>query len=424
MGRGGVGEKSIQHGLNLPFEHGAETIRSRAGRCDVPGRRGLDAPDAGPGDGLLALRGGRRPARPVAGVPRPEAVVALARQTRRRGVRLGPRARYSRPGRTIREPRAPPTLTNSAGIRGGFLPRAVDEREPKSAASARVVLRARRCWPMLSGSTQWSVGDVGHRVAGSWRRDGDGLRSSDRDRSISFARRAQGIRGVGPVAGFHQGVGAGVEGRRASRLLSWIALHHNDFRRPRGAARISPSPARSAWSSPRAPSSVRTPCRQDISPPINLPHFSCCIRRRRPTRRCRSAPVPHLAASCCRDFHIWASNTVPRGWRPSRTERSPRWSAASASIRSATPIRRSWPCCLLLDLRAAWVGRRTPLESWPRHHQTQRWQFRAGEPTALRRDGIREHTNSANTGIRSGGRCAGCPPTRGLRKDNGRRPVS
>ena len=37
--------------------------------------------------------------------------------------------------------------------------------EPKSADSTRVVLRARRCWLMLSGSAQWSVGEVGNRIA-------------------------------------------------------------------------------------------------------------------------------------------------------------------------------------------------------------------------------------------------------------------
>ena len=35
----------------------------------------------------------------------------------------------------------------------------------------------------------------------------------------------------------------------------------------------SPSPAPSDWSSPRAPSSVKTPYRQDISPIISRPHF-------------------------------------------------------------------------------------------------------------------------------------------------------
>ena len=35
-------------------------------------------------------------------------------------------------------------------------------RRRKSPVSTRVVLRARRCWPMLSGSTQWSVGQGLH----------------------------------------------------------------------------------------------------------------------------------------------------------------------------------------------------------------------------------------------------------------------
>ena len=59
MGRGGVGEKSMQHGLNLPFEGARATILCGSGHCaGSPSSRTRCARRCSPGDGLLALRGG------------------------------------------------------------------------------------------------------------------------------------------------------------------------------------------------------------------------------------------------------------------------------------------------------------------------------------------------------------------------------
>ena len=73
---------------------------------------------------------------------------------------------------------------------------------------------------------------------------------------VSFAWVTQGLRGVRPLAGFHQGVGAAADGRGPRRFPARIALHHNDFRRPRGAARRARTRHRRAWCWPRAPSSA------------------------------------------------------------------------------------------------------------------------------------------------------------------------
>ncbi len=140
-------------------------------------------PTLGPGDGLLAMRRRRPPARPVAGVPRPDGC-------RRAGSSNASATCTARVAAAIFEARSDnpgaPGVVDSHEFgwvpRGRLLPRGVDgpqrrERrrlKPQSRRCALVsVLRAGHCWLMLSGSTHSSVGhaSVEHDVAEArWRR--------------------------------------------------------------------------------------------------------------------------------------------------------------------------------------------------------------------------------------------------------------
>ena len=120
VGRGGVGEESMQacdstYPLGMSGNHPSRALAA----ASVPGRRRLDAPDAQPRRrAARASRRRRAPPRPVAGVPRPDEVHALARQAGRRRASVGPQQRDVRGplGQPARA-RAPPTPTTSARCR-------------------------------------------------------------------------------------------------------------------------------------------------------------------------------------------------------------------------------------------------------------------------------------------------------------------
>ena len=170
------------------------------------------------------------------------------------------------------------------------------------------------------------------------------IRTGSRDRTLPFPRSPQGLRGVGPLAELDQGVGTTVDHGRPRSIAARTAAHHDHFRRPRGAA--GEVPARNRGPGPgrrhrgrrfgragRALRRLATAGTADAAPALRRP------------RLCRSVTERPPVACSFRACRTSAWNTVPPGWRPRPTERSPAWSAGSGSTRSATRTQQSWRCC-------------------------------------------------------------------------------
>ena len=227
-----------------------------------------------PGDGLLALRGGE---------PRPGSCGCSAtRRCPRAGsssasVTCAARvaARHSRLAPTTPTHRASSTRGSSGGC-PRRVPTAWCGRSGGAAKSGPVSvttvspcpLACQHCCRMLSGSTQWRVGQC-RRTSRSRRRDGDGVRSGDRNRSFSFAGVTQGIRGVGrwpdSTKEWAQVLMVAVRVASLPGLLATTTIFGAREELPDSAA----SRELSDWFSPKAPSLVNPPYRQDISPTIN-----------------------------------------------------------------------------------------------------------------------------------------------------------